>query len=288
MKRFPRSLAVALGALALVLAGLTGVTIANAADAPTGPPKTGTPGPSDHAPGFPVDPQKRAQNAAKVFRPAENDLDFVAIKPCRILDTRVKGGVMSSEERLFAVTGNLTNQGGASNCGIPARATAIDLNLTAISQADSSGYVRGRSVGAPEPTTSLLNFSRYLNASNMVHQAVAAFGMRLKVFGKAQLVGDVQGYYVPKIEGLVVAGSEPYQGTTGVISAEKVVTGVYNVTVDRDVSNCSPYVTPYYGTSVYASAYTYGNNIVRVYLWTLNSTGGPVAYNGYFYLTVVC
>ena len=288
MKRFPRPLAAVLGALALFLAGLTGVTIANAADAPTGPPKAGTPGPSANTPGFPLDPQERARNAAKVFRPSEYDLDYVAIKPCRILDTRLKGGVMSSEERLFGVVGNLTNQGGASNCGIPDRATTIDLNLTAISQDGSSGYVRGRSVGAPEPTTSLLNFSKYLNASNMVHQAVAAFGMRLKVFGKAHLVGDVQGYFVPKIEGLVVAGDEPYQGTPGVKSTVKVATGVYNVTVDRDVTNCSPFVTPYYGTSVYASAYTYGSNIVRVYLWTLNGTAAPVPYNGYFYLTVVC
>ncbi len=237
----------------------------------------------------------RTPQPAATLRPARTENVYVAITPCRIVDTRFGGGKINRlAVRRFYVRGTFgfAPQGGKSGgCGVPNYATSVTTNVT-VTGTTGSGYL----ASFPYPTTTpMTNFVTYwgdravtVPANFTLSKDEANPYLGVKNFGySTDVIMDVTGYYMPPIEGLVTGG-EAYQGSTRVLSSVKVATGVYNVTVEGDVGNCAPFVTPYYGTSVYASAYTYGSNIVRVYLWTLNTTGAPVAYNGYFYLYVAC
>ncbi|CAN5732125.1 hypothetical protein BH10ACT1_BH10ACT1_00230 [soil metagenome] len=271
MKRF-RHPFVLLFALAAIC--IASVTVAGASDdggPPSSTPPVGSPPP---------------QAGTRANKPASYELSYVAITPCRVLDTRDAGGTMTSTERTFKVSGNLASQGGGP-CGIPSSAKAVALNLTAISAGGSTGFVRGRAAGGPTATTSLLNFSPALNASNAVSQPVSSAGMQLRTYGSANLVGDVQGYYAEQIEGMIDPSGSVYNGTSAIVSAVRNSTGNYTVTVDRDVTYCTPTVTAYSGY-VYGSAYTFNGNKVSVLIWYLNNSGTATTYDGYFYINVDC
>jgi hypothetical protein len=99
----------------------------------------------------------------------------------------------------------------------------------------------------------------------------------------------VFGYYAEQIEGMISPSAAQYSGSSRIVSATKLGTGIYRVTIDSDVTYCSPTVTGYSGTGVYASAYDFGGTNVTVYTWTLNNTTHlAVPTDMYFYLKVSC
>lgn len=68
-----------------------------------------------------------------VVGPVISEMRTVAIEPCRIVDTRFGGGGrLNNETRNFDARGALSGQGGASDCGIPSSAEAIEGNITAV------------------------------------------------------------------------------------------------------------------------------------------------------------
>src|SRR5215468_2291583 len=85
---------------------------------------------------------------------ATSPMPFVAIDPCRILDTRVTGGPIAS-----GLTRDTTLTGAP--CGIPASAAAVSANFVIfnIIGAPSNGVLKVWPMGSPATFQALLNWS---------------------------------------------------------------------------------------------------------------------------------
>ena len=89
-------------------------------------------------------PAARAQPrslTARAVGDVDQDLVFVPVRPCRVIDTRLAGGPLApGEERQFVISGTVgfEAQGGTpGGCGVPRSAivrgaTAVALNLVAV------------------------------------------------------------------------------------------------------------------------------------------------------------
>lgn len=144
-------------------------------------------------------------NASAQIGSLDHDLTFVPVSPCRILDTRVGGGIISATAtRDFIVrtasTGNFTSQGGSStNCEMNAgvNTAAIAVNLTVVSPA-ASGYITAYPAGTTKPLAATVNFNtgdvRGNFAIVQVNQSAAT---QLSIFTSSatHVVGDIVGYY---------------------------------------------------------------------------------------------
>lgn len=204
--------------------------------------------------------------------PKPMETSFVPVKPCRLFDTRnVGGAIASTATRSFKVKGALGSQGGAANCDVPAGATAAAINITAIAAGSPSGYVRGWAAGQPPAQATLLNFSSALSASNSVQLPLCETGactkdVTLQTFGAAHLIGEVLGYYVPQIHGAVAADARIFNGSTRMLSATREGTGLYRITIDRNIDGCSVAATATgdahmilaYADGQYVKVHTYG------------------------------
>ena len=232
-----------------------------------------------------------------VYRPARTESVFTPIIPCRIADTRKGGGALANAAiRNFYVRGttHFVGQGGTSGgCGIPSAATAIAANVT-VAGAAASGYLSGYPYGSSEPKT---NFVTYRAGQNITANPILPLAVGLspdlsvRNHGAlpAHVIIDVTGYYLPQIQGLISTAGTLYSGSSRILSASRTGTGTYQVVLDSDVHYCTPNVVAYYGTGQYTSAYDFNANIVSVYIWRLNATGGAVPFDpAYFYLTVTC
>ncbi len=215
-------------AAAAVLA-LSGAGVAMAADG------VGTANPS------PTRTTARSTTLAAAL-PSGSELKLVPVAPCRMLDTRVVGGVVSNAARNFSAVGGLGAQGGASGgCGIPTYAKALALNVGAISSGGSAGYVKGYAYGAAVPAASLVNFDKSGAVANMVTLKISAGNPSfvLRTGGSAHLFADVAGYYVSSPYVAVASDGAVYTGiASGVVSTTRTAVGMYTITFDRDVTAC--------------------------------------------------
>lgn len=143
--------------------------------------------------------------APKLFGDADKDLIFVPITPCRIIDTRVSGGVIAANTtRNFDVTstssyagqgGSATDCNGAGNAGSYAAAA---INFVAITPS-SGGYITAFPYLATQPTASTLNYTAGAVVANFaivrLDQTAAAEEMSVYSFAQTHLVADIVGYY---------------------------------------------------------------------------------------------
>lgn len=216
------------------------------------------------AQGGPTETEGRIPLAATANNPAPMETSFVPLTPCRLFDTRNAGGPLGNQQtRDFKVKSALGGQGGAANCGVPEGATAISVNLTAIAQGGSAGFVRGWAFGQPPAQATLLNFSPALNASNAVEIPICkgpscTKHITLKSFGSAHLLGDVLGYFVPQIHAELAPNGTISKGSSRVLSVQHPSTGKYIVTADRSLTNCS--VVASLGTPASGSVAAFVNN----------------------------
>jgi len=151
-------------------------------------------------------------------------LPFVGIAPCRIADTRASGGfsgaygppsLSAGTPRDFTLTGQ---------CGIPATASAVSLNVTVVG-AKGSGFIKIFPAGATAPTVSTLN---YLNGQTIANAAVVPIGTGGAVTAVAGVSGtdfviDTNGYY--DASGLITQIS-PGNGITGGGTSGNVTVGI--------------------------------------------------------------
>jgi hypothetical protein len=142
---------------------------------------------------------------------SQSDLVFVPVAPCRIIDTRLAGGVIAAaSQRSFLVTGTtgFEGQGGmAGGCGIPQGATlpqaaAVAINFVAVGP-QGPGDMQAWPYGQPRPTSSIINYANVggLNIANGLVVPIAGVStqpfdiiVRANVSG-AYLVADVTGYF---------------------------------------------------------------------------------------------
>jgi hypothetical protein len=138
------------------------------------------------------------------------DLVYTPVAPCRIIDTRVAGGVlMPGLARNFFVAGDdfFPLQGGTDGgCGVPSGpATAAIINFVAVQPA-GPGNLRAWAFGGTVPNASVINYASVagLNIANGVavplcDQALTACGpgdLTVRADASAtHLVADVVGYF---------------------------------------------------------------------------------------------
>ena len=187
---------------------------------------------------------KQAHVAGAPTYPAGSQLQFVAVAPCRMLDTRLAGGRLNNSQRNFQAVGNLSGQGGkSSGCGVPSYAVALSLNLVAIGQSGSGNYMTAWPAGTAQPLASSINYPRsgdpIANALTLPITAGGGWAFSLKTPGKAQVVADVTGYYVKPMYAVLTPSGTFYGGSSGVVSASRVSTGRYQIEFDRNVRNCA-------------------------------------------------
>jgi hypothetical protein len=121
---------------------------------------------------------------------------FYLLTPCRLIDTRNANGPYGGPSLNAGATRNFQVAG---QCGIPADATSLSINVTSVSSA-SAGWLTlfpGPS-GAPLPAVSTINYVTGKTRANNAILRVAADGT-INVFNSgpfgAHFIVDVNGYF---------------------------------------------------------------------------------------------
>ena len=126
---------------------------------------------------------------------------YVPVTQIRVLDTRLGEKVVNETVRLV-IEGIITTADGTSQQVVPTDASAVAINITATSTRKNGdyGYVNVFPCTANSdsaPNTSSLNFENGIDIANAVNVTTSANGsICLYVFGTADLLVDVAGYYV--------------------------------------------------------------------------------------------
>lgn len=234
-------------------------------------------------------PHVRAHAVAAAAVDSATEAKYTAIAPCRIADTRVAGGALTSgHARSFYALGTsgFGGQGGES-CDIPAAATAVTGSVIA-AKATGTGYLKVFAYGASLPTASFLNFSKTLTLSASGTIPVSADGARnftvLASGASTHVIIQLTGYYIrPTWAEIDAAGG--YVAGSRVTSVSHLGTGSYQVDFDRDVSGCAYAATSFYFGNPMTVEPRSGD-VHGVYVGATDSAGTTV--DTQFYLTVTC
>ncbi len=121
---------------------------------------------------------------------------FVAVTPCRVLDSR-PAGVGAGGSMQIDVVGD--------RCGVPSGATAAALSVTVVDP-DGPGFVTLWPADETRPGTSVLNYGpRQVVPNSQIVRLDAAGRARIYTHAAADLIVDVTGYFEPS-GGAVRAG----------------------------------------------------------------------------------
>jgi len=161
-------------------------------------------------------------------------LQFVAITPCRIVDTRVGQGftgafgppaLVANSSRIIPIP--------SSSCGIPASA-AYSLNFTVVPPGPLI-FLSAWPDDVPFPNTSILNAPNGgIVANGAVVPSGADGGIQVRASNPTDLIIDINGYYVP-------APAPPL--TVGTAFANVVITSVSVNGSNRDQTHVAPGAT---------------------------------------------
>lgn len=153
-----------------------------------------------------------------------NDLVYTMLTPCRIVDTRVAGGVIpANSTRSFkgsavGTTFAAIGQGGdASDCGIPAGPSAIVVDVTAVAPA-GNGYLTIFPYNVTRPLAASLTYSTGAVVSNEIIAKLTigqAFDFSAYTYQQSHLVVDVVGYFMAPV---ATALNTTTTSTTGAIA----------------------------------------------------------------------
>jgi hypothetical protein len=128
-------------------------------------------------------------------------LVFVAMAPCRIMDTRPASGfpnpfgppsLQASVARTVPV-----NQ---STCGVPSLAQAYSFNVTVVPQG-SLGYLRVYPTGGTTTTSTLNSQQGYILANAAIVPAGTSGSVDVFASSNADLIIDINGYYAAPSDG---------------------------------------------------------------------------------------
>jgi Calx-beta domain/FG-GAP-like repeat len=121
--------------------------------------------------------------------------NYFSVSPCRVLDTRDPAGdyggpaLVAGRSRAFTLAGQ---------CGIPASATAVAVNLT-VTQPSAQGSLRLYPADEPLPSTSTLNYAPGQTRANNAVVGLSPSGALAircsQASGTAHVVLDVAGYF---------------------------------------------------------------------------------------------
>lgn len=210
---------------------------------------------ADAADGPPTAPGAGKNRSASAVDDGAIEGRFVAVAPCRAVDTKVAGGNFASGQfKSFKAKGgtSFASQGGsASGCKVPVSAVAIQATMTAV--AKGSGYISAYAEGSTEPATSFMNKS---SAANLavggiipVSGAIGSNNFRLHNVGSAsRVIVDITGYIVKPLIAQISANGNKVNGTSPRVlssnySSSTATGGFYYIQFDRRIDGCSSQVT---------------------------------------------
>ena len=129
-----------------------------------------------------------ADSAAATITVREPGNAFYVITPCRVIDTRYRPPALASgQTRVVQVTGT---------CGIPAGATAVAVNVTAVGPT-TTGWLSLYPTGVPWPRTATLNYRAAKTRANSSIVTLSKDGQTTVLNNGATLnfVIDATGYF---------------------------------------------------------------------------------------------
>ena len=146
----------------------------------------------------------RSRSGGKALGDPGQDLVYVPVTPCRILDTRIVGGpIPANSFRDFDITDvvRFAPQGGdTSNCNVGDKGSfaAAALNITVVSP-NTAGYITAFPYLASQPTAATMNYAsgdvRNGLAIVRLDQSAATYEFSVYSFAQTHLVADVVGYF---------------------------------------------------------------------------------------------
>lgn len=137
------------------------------------------------------------------------DLVYTPVTPCRILDTRVAGGVIAADgsrdfNAVVGAGGNFSSQGGsATDCGaVAAGQAAVVINLTAVTPT-TAGFATAYPFGASQPLAASVNYTPGAIVNNTLvvklPTPLTTRDFTVYTFASAHFVADIVGYYAPPV-----------------------------------------------------------------------------------------
>src|SRR5262245_25278413 len=115
---------------------------------------------------------------------------FVAVQPCRLLDTRSGAGHVGAGATVDV-------QVVSDSCDVPSNATAAALTIT-VDQPEEAGHITAWPTGSAKPEASMLNYRRgEVVANSQLLQIGSGGRVSLYTVASTALVVDVSGYFVP-------------------------------------------------------------------------------------------
>jgi hypothetical protein len=150
-------------------------------------------------------------SSVKLLGETTNDLVFVPITPCRIIDTRLAGGqIAANTVRSFDVTattdyafqgGDATNCSGAGSAGSFAAAA---INFTVVTPT-AAGYITAFPFLGTQPLASTVNYAPGDIVGNYtvvkLDQGASSNELSVYSFAQTHLVADLVGYFINPVLG---------------------------------------------------------------------------------------
>lgn len=179
----------------------------------------------------------------------DQDLVYVPVTPCRIIDTRVAGGVIAANTvRAFDVTSisDYSGQGGAaSNCngvGAAGSFAAAIINFTVVTPS-TAGYITAYPYLGTQPLASTLNYAAGDVVGNLavvkLDQGASANELNVYSFAQTHLVADIVGYFRnPAIEPLQCVNSGETIDTVAAGQTQNTVAPACPATYVQTGTNC--------------------------------------------------
>jgi hypothetical protein len=148
-----------------------------------------------------------APTASRKLGDLAEDLVYTPVTPCRILDTRVAGGVIAGTftrdfNAVVGAGGNFSSQGGsATDCGmVAAGQAAVVINLTAVTPT-GAGFATAYPFGVTRPLASSVNYTAGAIVNNSIvvklPSPLTTRDFTVYTFATADYVADIVGYYAP-------------------------------------------------------------------------------------------
>lgn len=190
-------------------------------------------------------------SSAKTLGEAANDLVFVPITPCRIIDTRLAGGqIAANTVRSFDVTAvtDYSFQGGdASNCngvGAAGSFAAAAINFTVVNPTvPGTGFLTIYPFLGTQPLAANMTFKDGQVISNLsvVRLDQGASANEISVYSShlTHLVGDIVGYFInPQITALDCVETSVVTESVAAGATNNVLANVCPVGYTQTSTNC--------------------------------------------------
>lgn len=127
---------------------------------------------------------------------AQTGSSFVAVTPCRLLDTRNPAGALGGPSMAAGSTRSFPFL--ASSCGIPSDVSAYSINVTVLPQGPF-GFLTLWPTGANQPVVATLLSPAGQNIANAAIIAAGTNGaVNAYVTSPADLIFDLTGYFIPE------------------------------------------------------------------------------------------